>query len=176
MFPRVIGVDIHDHLEIVDCKLREIGIRNADLRRGDGRTLPCDDAAVDVVYSYIVFQHLETIHAVRTYLQEAYRVLKPGGLAMIYAGRLRTWSTYSDSRLRLLCDLCFERFRLPKGYMELSAPVNSTNVRVSRSFMRTEARRIGFVPLMTCVSRRQVPGKTRQFGGQHGFLLRKPPL
>lgn len=172
-FPHVIGVDIHDQLDVVGRKLRAIGVHNAELRQCDGRTLPCADAEVDVVYSFIVFQHLERIEILKAYLREAFRVLKPGGLALIYAGRLRRWSAQRDSRLRLLCDLCLERFRLPNGYLEVSAPVNSTNLRVSRSFMLAEACRIGFTPLMTCVSRRRVPEETPQYGGQHGFLLKK---
>jgi cyclopropane fatty-acyl-phospholipid synthase-like methyltransferase len=173
-FPRVIGVDIHDQLGVVSDRLRAIGVHNADVRQGDGRTLPCADAEVDVVYSFIVFQHLEKIEILKAYLREAFRVLRPGGLAMIYAGRLRTNSAQRDSRLRLQWDLWLERFRLPNGYLETPAPVNSTNLRVSRSFMLAETRRIGFAPLMTCVSRRQVPEETVRYGGQHGFLLQKP--
>ena len=174
LFHRVIGVDVHGQLDLVGTKLRELGVHNAELRQSDGLRLPCANAEVDVVYSYIVFQHLETIVALKANLQEAYRVLKPGGLAMIYAGRLRTWTTHRNSRLRLWCDLCLERLRMPKGYQEVQAPINSTNLRVTRTFMLGLARRIGFMPLMTCVSRRRVPMETAQYGGQYGFLLRKP--
>jgi ubiquinone/menaquinone biosynthesis C-methylase UbiE len=174
MFPRVIGVDIHDQLDLVGLKLRELGITNVDLRQGDGRCLPCADGQVDVVYSCIVLQHVETLTRLRGYLQETFRVLKPGGLAMLYVGRLRTWSTHRDSKLRLACDLILERVRMPRGYEELDAPVNSTNLRVTRPFMRSLVRDAGFVPLMTNVSRRRVPHETGHFGGQHGFLVRKP--
>lgn len=173
-FPRVIGVDIHHQPDVVRRKLAEIGVHNAELRQGDGRTLPCADAEVDVVYSFIVFQHLEKMEIQTGYLQETFRVLKPGGLAMIYTGRMRSSSRHRDSRLALWWDLCLERFRLPGGYRQTSAPINSTNLRVSRAFMLAEARRIGFTPLMTCVSRRRVPQDTVQYGGQHGFLLKKP--
>src|SRR5450755_4140854 len=67
-FPRVIGVDIHDQLDLVGRKLREIGVHNAELRHGDGHTLPCAEAEVDVVYSFIVFQHLEKIDILKAYL------------------------------------------------------------------------------------------------------------
>jgi ubiquinone/menaquinone biosynthesis C-methylase UbiE len=173
-FPRVIGTDIHRQLDVVRRKLSEMGVHNAELREGDGRTLPCANAEVDVVYSFIVFQHLEKIEIQTGYLEETFRVLKPGGLAMIYTGRLRGSSRHRASRLALWRDLCLERFRLPRGYLQTSASINSTNLRVTRAFMLAEARRIGFTPLLTCVSRRRVPQDTMQYGGQHGFLLKKP--
>ena len=174
MFPRVIGVDVHDHLDAVGRRLAEVGIDNVDLRRCDGLSLPCDDASVDVVYSFIVFQHLEKIAILIAYLRESFRVLKPGGLAMIYAGRQARLSLHRRSRLLLLCDLLLEPFSLPRGYREIPAAVNSTNLRVSRSFMRVRARGVGFQTIETCVSRRNIPQDTARFGGQHGFLLRKP--
>ena len=80
----------------------------------------------------------------------------------------------TQSRVALGLDLLLERWRLPVGFIESDSAVNSTNLRVSRRYIRAQARGMGFVPLMTCVSRRQVPVGTRSFGGQHGFVLGKP--
>ena len=173
-FPRVIGVDIHDELDVVGSKLRELGVHNAELRQSDGRSLPCRDGEVDVVYSFIVFQHLATIDVLLAYLRDTYRVLKPGGVAVLYMGRWRMSARPTQSRVALGLDLLLERWRLPVGFIESDSAVNSTNLRVSRRYIRAQARGMGFVPLMTCVSRRQVPVGTRSFGGQHGFVLGKP--
>lgn len=50
---------------------------------GDGETLPVSNERIDFVYSTIVFQHLPSLEVVRSYLKEAFRVLRPGGLARI---------------------------------------------------------------------------------------------
>jgi 2-polyprenyl-3-methyl-5-hydroxy-6-metoxy-1,4-benzoquinol methylase len=47
-----------------------------DVSEGDGTRLTFDDASFDVVYSTSVAEHVKDI---RTYLAEAWRVLRPGG-------------------------------------------------------------------------------------------------
>lgn len=49
---------------------------------GDG-TLPCPDALVDLVFSYITLQHVPSAQAQLRYLTEAIRLLRPGGQVMI---------------------------------------------------------------------------------------------
>ena len=46
----------------------------------DGSLAPMPDASLDFVFSYIVFQHIPDRAPVRRYVEEAARVLKPGGL------------------------------------------------------------------------------------------------
>ncbi len=46
----------------------------------DGSLAPIPDASLDFVFSYIVFQHIPDRAPVRRYVEEAARVLKPGGL------------------------------------------------------------------------------------------------
>ncbi len=55
--------------------------------RGNVRTSVTDgtlegfaDGSLDFVYSFIVFQHIPFVEAIRTYVREAARVLRPGGL------------------------------------------------------------------------------------------------
>ena len=86
-FRAVHGVDIHDQNERVLAEFAERGVRNANLRCADGSSLPLADASLDVVYSFIVLQHVERYEIFRRYLEETARVLKPGGLAVIYFGR-----------------------------------------------------------------------------------------
>lgn len=48
-------------------------------RQGDGRTLPFDREQFESVYSMLVFQHIPD-DAKRKYIEEAWRVLKTGGI------------------------------------------------------------------------------------------------
>lgn len=78
---RVIGVDMTDAML---CKAREnaekAGARNVEFRKGHIEDLPLEDASVDVILSNCVI-NLSPDKA-RVYA-EAYRVLRPGGRAMI---------------------------------------------------------------------------------------------
>jgi SAM-dependent methyltransferase len=57
---------------------------------GDLRGIP--DACADFVFSHIVFQHVPRKKFIRTYLSEAFRVLKPGGIFRANVdGRSRQW-------------------------------------------------------------------------------------
>ena len=87
-FKQVYGVDIHDEFERVEDLLRQRGVENATLLRGDGRTLPVEDQSIDFVYSFIVLQHLPSIDVLQTYLAEVKRVLRPGRPACLYVGHL----------------------------------------------------------------------------------------
>ena len=50
------------------------------LHTGSGFDLrPLPDACFDLVFSYIVFQHIPSAAVIRSYVREAGRVLKPGG-------------------------------------------------------------------------------------------------
>lgn len=83
-FRRVIGLDIHASLDRVRGQLDKRGIRNFDLIRGDGMKIPLPAKSVDFVYSFIVFQHLQSFDAFVSYVKETHRCLKHGGLAHLY--------------------------------------------------------------------------------------------
>jgi SAM-dependent methyltransferase len=173
-FQFVIGVDIHGENDKVHHALRERGVRNAQLLKTEGALLPVGPAHVDCVYSFIVLQHVETYAIFTRYLEETFRVLKPGGLAVLYFARRYRWSFNRASRFLYAVDRLLEPLWLRKGYEELPAPVNSTNLRISLRHGSTLARTVGFEVLRTLVSRRRVPDGAALYGGQHGLLLRKP--
>jgi len=173
-FGHAIGVDVHDQQSAVRAELARRGVTNATLLSTDGRTLPVPDASVDAAYSFIVFQHLERIDTLRAYLAETARVLKPGGIAVLYAGRPTRFSMNSPSPLMLALDLVRERWTLRAGYEEIAAPVNCTNLRVTRPFLVRETRRAGLTVRRTLVSRKKVPDGVLRFGGQHGVVAMKP--
>jgi SAM-dependent methyltransferase len=173
-FQFVIGVDIHDENDKVHFALRDRGIRNAQLMKTEGARLPVGPEHVDCVYSFIVLQHVETYAVFKRYVEETYRVLKPGGLAVLYFARRYRWSFDRSSRFLYGLDRLLEPLLLRKGYEELPAPVNSTNLRVSLRQATSLARAIGFEVVRTLVSRRRVPDGAALYGGQHGLVLKKP--
>ncbi len=79
-FAEVHGVDISEGMiQLAQERLREIP--NAFPRVNSGGDLAAfPDDSVDFVYSYAVFQHIPSGEVVFRYLQEARRVLRPGGL------------------------------------------------------------------------------------------------
>jgi len=72
-----IGVDLSPNM-IEKAKEYLKGTKN-DLLITDGATLLVPDNFVNFVYSFLVFQHIQTKKEVAQYIDEALRVLKPGG-------------------------------------------------------------------------------------------------
>jgi len=87
-FNYCIGIDVHPFKDKVGELMRERGVSNFTLCHTDGHTIPLDNGSVDLVYSFIVLQHLPTIGALQTYLAEIYRVMKPRTMAILYMGFL----------------------------------------------------------------------------------------
>jgi SAM-dependent methyltransferase len=70
----------------------------------DATTIPLPDRAVDAVFTCHVLQHLESARDVEAYLAEAFRVLRPGGSAMVHLGLLgegMRWHGRARAELRL---------------------------------------------------------------------------
>jgi SAM-dependent methyltransferase len=79
---RVTGIDYsRDAWEISRDTLRDVP--GADLRVADCRELPFADGSFDRVFSGDVIEHMTRDDGVRM-LQEAWRVLRPGGLLLIH--------------------------------------------------------------------------------------------
>jgi ubiquinone/menaquinone biosynthesis C-methylase UbiE/uncharacterized protein YbaR (Trm112 family) len=77
-----LGVDVHlDALQAAGRVFKQLK-RSSHFLCSDIEWLPIASAIVDVVFSYSVLQHLERDKVVRT-LQEASRILKPGGQIFI---------------------------------------------------------------------------------------------
>lgn len=111
-FDTVIGVDISG--EMINQGLERLkAFRNVILYETDGEHFPIENDSMDVVFSYIVFQHFKTKKMVENNFKEVYRVLKLGG---IFKVRLRTdelpsldpwWSgvSYNEEQIKELCSL-----------------------------------------------------------------------
>lgn len=173
-FTKAIGVDIHDENLFVERELKNRGIKNIQLIKSSGSEIPLADVSVDVVYSFIVLQHVEKIRIFRKYFMETFRVLKPGGVAILYFGRYSRFSRGRSNYWLYLIDNLLEIILLHNGYLEISSRVNDINLIVSAKYAKNFSWALGFQVLGFTVSRIAVPDKLGSYGGQHGILLRKP--
>ena len=98
-FGEIHGVDVSDEM-IRLARTRLADAPNAHPHHGSGADLRLfPDAKFDFVYSYAVFQHIPSRDVVFSYLREAWRVLKPGGILRCqlnglppHAKQYDTWS------------------------------------------------------------------------------------
>jgi SAM-dependent methyltransferase len=77
-FMRVIGIDVSGKM-IGKAKAR-LQKNNIEFIETDGKKIPLVDNCIDLVFSYLVFQHMKNREIVEDNFKEAYRVLKPQGL------------------------------------------------------------------------------------------------
>jgi len=82
-FKKVFAIDASPTM--VEKAKTRILKENVDFKATDSGTIPLEDESVDIVYSFIVFQHCN-FDTVKNYFKEAYRVLKPGGRFMFQLG------------------------------------------------------------------------------------------
>jgi hypothetical protein len=87
-FGEIHGIDVADAM-IALARQRLRGIPHAHAHVGSGADLrPFADESFDFLYSYAVFQHIPAREVVLSYLDDAARVLKPGGLMRFQASNL----------------------------------------------------------------------------------------
>ncbi|MBN9658201.1 MAG: class I SAM-dependent methyltransferase [Acidobacteria bacterium] len=73
------GLDIAPEM-VARARARLARFSNLAIHAGSGVDLqPLPDHHFDLVFSYIVFQHIPSADVIRNYIREAARVLKPGG-------------------------------------------------------------------------------------------------
>jgi SAM-dependent methyltransferase len=96
---RVYGVDISR--EMVTRAQQALADRgNVDVAATTGRLNRISDASLDLVFSFIVFQHVPSKRAVIRYIREASRVLRGGGVFRFQVdGRPRPKDSRADSWL-----------------------------------------------------------------------------
>lgn len=103
---RIAGIDLSaKQLDYAQNQLNKLNLGNVDLRVGDATTLPWQDDYFDHIYAIWFLEHL---HNPLQVLQEAKRVLKPGGTITITETDYRTiLITPESSDYRYLIDsLC----------------------------------------------------------------------
>ena len=166
------GVDIHDQNDKVRAELQRRGATGCQLFQVTKPTIPLKDYAVDVVYSFIVLQHVEKMETFQRYLAETHRVLAPGGVALLYFGRKTFFSGGTKSHWKCSLDAWLEPLLMPT-YQEVPARVNCVNLFISRRYARRRALECGFVVDRMFVSEKVDGQGHKRFGGQIGMILCK---
>ena len=162
-FQRAIGIDIHGERDEVERLLRAQGHSNFELIESDGESIPVESASIDFVYSFIVMQHLPRLAVLQAYLDETARVLRPGGVAQIYVGRLASLPLGRRLRWR-----AFRSLELPE------VPANEMSLYVGTRTARSLARKAGLRVVATGRSYKRAPDGGSKPGGQTGLTLLKP--
>lgn len=167
-FKMVLGVDVHLANEEVASELIRNGCNNFNLYVGDGKLIPIEeDNSIDFIHTWTVFMHFGTVEVVKSYLAECYRLLKPGGVAVLYFARMyrqkpnETKEEWEES-IKLEPDLYCERVR----------KVNQINLTISMRWMEQATEEAGFKILERTASTVAVH-HIEYYHGQHGLVLRK---
>ncbi len=122
-FNSVIGIDIHEAFEKTESFLKSQNVNNYSLiHRNDIEKIK--DESIDFIYSFIVFQHFDSLEEVDFYLKQIKRIIAPNGYAHIYWGKTNSPMMLSNS-LPLLSS----------EYLLNSRP---TNIRDSTLFVGSE--------------------------------------
>jgi arsenite methyltransferase len=111
---RVTGLDINEHMVQIARQRCAQGTSAApaEIVQGDATALPFPDAAFDVAVSTQVYAYVEDI---ATALAELYRVLRPGGRAVILDTDWDSivWHSSEPERMRRVLDAWNKRFADP---------------------------------------------------------------
>ncbi len=81
-FKNVFGIDISEEM-VSQAKKRLAHIKNLQIIATDGLHYPFPDNRFDLVFSYVVFQHMPSKDVVERNFREIFRVLKSDGIAKI---------------------------------------------------------------------------------------------
>ena len=96
---QAVGLDIKNKFGDAGTKLaRERGVDNAVFVQGDGTELPFESQSFDLVLSHSVIEHVDSAEA---YLEECYRVLRPGGVLFLQTPPYLSFAGSHLSRLRV---------------------------------------------------------------------------
>ena len=155
-FGNVIGMDIHDEKTAVSDFLTAQGKTNFQLLRTNGAEISVPSDSVDLIYSFIVLQHLPNFATFAKYIAETARCLKTGGVAQLYFGnltlhkQLQQWS------------------QAKSGYLEFpDAQVNHISLLVRLAKVKSICRQVGLQVVDTGTSYKNAPdGLPNKKGGQ----------
>ena len=160
-FGHVYGVDIHLEQSVVEDFFRSNNRSNFTLLNSRGNTIDLPSESIDLVYSFIVLQHLEYFKDFVIYLEETLRLLRSGGVAQLYFGSLGRLPL--KGRVRLFFT----------GYKEIpDALVNHTSLLIRTGHAVSIAKSMGFKVVDRGHSYKRVPdGFPDITGGQNYITL-----
>ena len=162
-FTYVFGLDVHNEGMYVCNELRRRGASRFILIRGDGSKIYhiCDNH-IDFVHSWVTLMHVGTINIVKKYLKEIYRVMKPGGIAVLFFSRLlNTGTDFSDWKNDIEKEGTYRE--------KAGRRVNQINLQIGMKFFEALCKDAGFILVNRTVSH----SPTGVCGGQHGAIIRK---
>lgn len=162
-FGHVYGIDIHQEHGYVERFLRQQNRSNFTLLRPTEGAIDLPSETIDLVYSFIVLQHLNNIEEFVKYLEETQRLLRSGGIAQLYFGSLGRLSV--KSRLGLVLT----------GFKEIpDALVNHTSLVIGTRKAAKIAKSLGFKVIDSGHSYKRVPdGFPDNSGGQNYISVLK---
>lgn len=172
IFKYSLGLDVHCESAYVEQELLSRGANNIFLYECDGESIPfLKEKSVDFVHSWAVFMHLGNLSVVVSYLNEIRRVLKYGGIAVLYFSRLKR-SKLDQSLDEYAKDIDLESNHKTGAILIDDAPVNQINSRIAMWRMVSEVQRAGLTVIDRSCSFRMVDTKP-VVGGQHAIICRK---
>lgn len=175
IFERVVGVDVHEETQIVADELVRRGCSNFELlTTADGMTIPRSGHSVDFIYSWVTLIHVNGWDGIVSYVEESFRVLRPGGIAVLYFGRLVKTRKVEQTYEQWLLDIEKEKEN-ELGYRDGGPTTKVNNVRIVVAMWKMEelSKEVGFEVLERTGSWSDTPDGVRYYG-QHGIVLRKP--
>lgn len=171
------GIDVHGKHDDVFNQLHKYGdddvVADVYLRDAEANDLPYGDGEIDFIHSWTTFLHFNTYSYVVETLKEIHRVLKPGGVAVIYFTRYTRRST-EQTLSQYKHDLKIEE-NDKVGYREGGSltKVRATGIIIALWRMAESAKEIGFQVVKKTYSHNENDDGSVTVFGQHGLVLRK---
>jgi ubiquinone/menaquinone biosynthesis C-methylase UbiE len=164
------GIDVHDESNFIfDTFARKRVGKKMVLTRSPADNIQYQDNYFDFAHSWVTFLHFPSIEYTNLALKEVFRVLKPGGVAVIFYSRLvktqkkETLKQYAaDMKLEEQHEMGFEA-------KESLTEVFKKGIGIARWKMTELVKVIGFEVLEHTSS-----NDGGFIYGQHGIVLRKP--
>lgn len=173
-FKTAMGIDVHKEKEYVQSELESRGCFNHNLMVCDGVSIPVPDTTIDFIHSFVTFIHVVKIKVVIDYLKEIQRVLKPGGISVLFFSRiLRTGS--KQTQAQYLSDVVQEEVT-GKTFREStdnpSMSIWTINLVIAMYYMKKLVEDAGLETVANGASH-TMNNKIMSCGGQHFVVIRK---
>jgi len=172
-FKESMGTDWHEEEEFVAQNASEFYSDGDMLFGSSPDKIPVDADDADFLHSWLFVQRLGTTANVQHYLSECFRVLKPGGVGVIFfpryirSGKNQTVGEYeADVRLEMEDKM---------GYREggESTILRGISIVVARWRMQEWVEEAGF-KVLTWTASYDGKGRGKVYHGQHGIVFQKP--
>jgi ubiquinone/menaquinone biosynthesis C-methylase UbiE len=172
-FEHAKGLDVHREANFVldTFRSKKVKCGNVSLMEAEAANIPEPNDYIDFIHSWVVFLHFPSIEYVTQTLKEIYRVLKPGGAAVLYYPRL-VKTKKKETPAEYEADIELEN-KHETGFEanESLTEVFKKGITIARWKMTELVTSIGFEILEHTSS-----NDGGFVFGQHGIVLRKPAL